>query len=246
MLFINREIMFSDSTSRLFSYIVAFDAGSAPNPNNGICTLAICKPNIRRVARPGDVILGLAPSPNNRRIVYCMIVDEVVSWPNYIELCNSDSKFSNRIPKNENDPGDCIWPADASENNMKALSSLSGHDDYAFETDVINGCNVLISYKYWYFGSGDKYKVILPDDLTLAPGRGHRSNANTPYIAQFKNFFLGWIKEHNINYGIHGTPALSPSAGIDKAAVVACYRISKEDDKFDEEFVNPIKTRCSQ
>jgi hypothetical protein len=35
---------------RLFSYTVRVDDGAAPNPFRGLCTLAICKPAIRRGA----------------------------------------------------------------------------------------------------------------------------------------------------------------------------------------------------
>lgn len=39
---------------KLFSYIVTHDAGFAPNPFWGYCTLACCKPAIRRTANVGD------------------------------------------------------------------------------------------------------------------------------------------------------------------------------------------------
>lgn len=43
---------------RLFSYVVRFDSGFAPNPFYGYCTLATCKPPIRRTALVGDWIIG--------------------------------------------------------------------------------------------------------------------------------------------------------------------------------------------
>ena len=75
---------------RLFSYKVAHDGGSAPNPFNDLCTLAICKPAIRRVAKKGDVILGLGCGEEEEsRIVYCMVVDAAVPWAAYINGCQS-------------------------------------------------------------------------------------------------------------------------------------------------------------
>lgn len=44
---------------RLFTYTIPIDDGAAPNPFNGMCSLAICKPRIRSVAKPGDWIAGL-------------------------------------------------------------------------------------------------------------------------------------------------------------------------------------------
>jgi hypothetical protein len=76
-------------SERLFTYKVAHDGGSAPNPFHGLCTLAICKPAIRRVATEGDVIVGLGCGKDEARIVYCMVVDKAVSWADYIDGCNS-------------------------------------------------------------------------------------------------------------------------------------------------------------
>ena len=44
-------------TPSLYSYIVSYDHGNAPNPDFNICTLAICKPVIRRCAKVGDIVL---------------------------------------------------------------------------------------------------------------------------------------------------------------------------------------------
>ena len=38
------------TTMTVYSYIVAYDSGFAPNPFHGTCTLACCKPTIRRTA----------------------------------------------------------------------------------------------------------------------------------------------------------------------------------------------------
>jgi len=44
---------------KLFSYIIPIDDGPAPNPFGDICTLAICKPAIRRKAQVGDWVIGI-------------------------------------------------------------------------------------------------------------------------------------------------------------------------------------------
>ena len=43
---------------RLYSYVLRFDDGAAPNPFWQTCTLAICKPAIRRTSRIGDWVIG--------------------------------------------------------------------------------------------------------------------------------------------------------------------------------------------
>ena len=52
---------------RLFSYVVARDYGFAPNPFFGVCTLATCKPIVRRVAAIGDWIVGTGSKANGRQ-----------------------------------------------------------------------------------------------------------------------------------------------------------------------------------
>ena len=42
----------------LYTYVMPYDGGSAPNPYWGICTLVICKPKIRLSAQVGDWVVG--------------------------------------------------------------------------------------------------------------------------------------------------------------------------------------------
>lgn len=46
---------------RVFTYVLDHDTGFAPNPFHGWCTLAGCKPVIRRTARIDDWIVGMTP-----------------------------------------------------------------------------------------------------------------------------------------------------------------------------------------
>ena len=63
---------------KVYSYIVAYHSGFSPNPFHGVCTLACCKPMIRRSARVGDLIVGL--SRRAERVVYAMTVGRVVDF----------------------------------------------------------------------------------------------------------------------------------------------------------------------
>jgi len=74
--------------TQLFTYTIPYDDGAAPNPFHGMCTLAICKPSIRRVAKVGDWVAGLgsknAPSGDlSGRLVYAMKVEEVIPLSEY-------------------------------------------------------------------------------------------------------------------------------------------------------------------
>ena len=55
-----------------YSYIVARDYGFAPNPFYGMCTLATCKPLIRKHSEVGDYVIGLTPRDRGRgnRLAY--------------------------------------------------------------------------------------------------------------------------------------------------------------------------------
>lgn len=91
----------NDRSPRLFTYTIPVDDGAAPNPFFGMCSLAICKPGIRRVAKPGDWVAGLgsvnAPSGNlSKHIVYAMRVEKVLTMKQYDE--QSLSKWPHRIP----------------------------------------------------------------------------------------------------------------------------------------------------
>ena len=70
---------------RLFSYVVARDYGFAPNPFFGVCTLATCKPNVRRIARPGDWVVGTGSAAHNREgyLVFAMKVAEALTFDQY-------------------------------------------------------------------------------------------------------------------------------------------------------------------
>ncbi len=228
---------------RLFTYKVMVDAGTAPNPFGGVCTLAICKPKIRTVAIPGDLIVGIAPGDEGR-IVYCMQVTDIKSWNGYIDLCTTkvatydDPKYPGialKVPKSVNDQGDCIWRN--AELYEEVRPTWSGHEGKAyFENDVKNGKNVLLSTKYWYFGMGDKVSIKLRGRLkSIIPGRGHRSNANSTFRDEFVRHFNDELRLKKISdYGVHGSPNDGPEF-TDKAACARCRVSQFLDDQIDEE-----------
>ncbi len=173
--------------ARLLTYKVAHDGGSAPNPYFKVCTLATCKPRIRKHARSGDIVVGFGCRDDEHRLVYVMQVEEVMSWREYIEWCRRH--MPGKIPDRrspERFAGDCIYIIDKGGISPQPLPSASGHGREAFLKDVEQGKNVLVSRIYWYFGGGDMYRLVLPASLSMLSPRfqGHRSNANKPYIAR--------------------------------------------------------------
>jgi len=224
---------------RLFTYKVAHDGGSAPNPYHGICTLALCKPAIRAVAEAGDVVVGFGCGAEANRIVYCMQVEASLPWEEYIRACRGDpgsiysgpsfAGLRKKVPVGPHDPGDCIWPK--AHGYEEALDSWSGHggpEDY--ERDVA-GKRVLIAHTFWYFGKVEVIR-LRPELQVIVPNRGHRSNANGRYADEFVKFFNSELERLRIaGPGMLGTPALEPEK-VDKQT---CSRSRAEEKISDAE-----------
>lgn len=84
--------------AKIYSYVVRYDSGFAPNPFYGYCTLATCKPDIRCSAAIDDWIVGSASNePTIRRgghLVYAMRVTETLTFDDYA----TDSRFAAKKP----------------------------------------------------------------------------------------------------------------------------------------------------
>lgn len=217
---------------RLFTYTIPVDDGAAPNPFRGMCTLAICKPAIRRVAEAGDWVAGLgsvkAPSGNLQgRLVYAMRVTEVLTIKEY--FLRAKAEWPHRIPDIKSTDlserlGDCIYDFSGAE----PIQLNSVHNEGNVETDL-GGVNVLISDDFYYFG---RHAKELPRHLLSIchQTQGHRSNANAPFFDPF----VSWIRGLGLQTGqLHGWPDYM----IDWANVGGCGGCTERalDDKNDIE-----------
>jgi len=176
----------------LYSYTIPIDDGAAPNPFGGMCTLAICKPVIRRTASEGDWIVGLgsvnAPSGNlSGHVVYAMEVSEILTLERY-DRC-APKEWPHRIPGNPKDIprnflGDCIYDF---AGGPAPRQRLGVHGNGNIETDL-GGCNALISRNFYYFG---RNAIKLPDNLRpiIHQTQGHKKQANQQYLCAF----VTWI-----------------------------------------------------
>lgn len=161
---------------RLYSYVVRYDSGFAPNPFYGWCTLATCKPKIRQSAQVGDWIVGTGS--NNRlvqqggRLVYAMRVTEAMTFSDY----DSDPRFQAKKPyrhgSRKQSCGDNIYFRDAANKQWRQRDSFHSNVDGSRRADHVQrdtGVDrVLASDKFIYFG-GDGPRI--PDGLTAADGR---------------------------------------------------------------------------
>lgn len=191
--------------TRLFSYTIPVDDGAAPNPFHGMCSLAICKPGIRRVAKTGDWVAGLGSKNAPRgdlsgRLVYAMRVEEVMSLADYDRL--APSRWPGRIPdllsRDLADRlGDCIY--DYSAGTPRQRAGVHGPQN---QTVDLSGVNVLISTDFYYFGSR---AIPLPQHLMRIchQTQGHRSDLNAPHVDPF----VYWLRGLGLGSGqLYGWP----------------------------------------
>lgn len=189
---------------KLYSYIVPHDTGFAPNPFFGYCTLACCKPAIRRSTSVDDWIVGLEPKKAGHRIVYFMRVDEKLTFDEYW----ADPRFRNKKPARDAEVvrkcGDNIYRPlpGGGYRQLQSAHSRGCKEDPRQETRDLSGKHVLISKTFSYFGSKAR---PLPEGLgALAVGRGHRCRFPAQVIAAFNRYAA------KCKPGVHAPPERWP------------------------------------
>jgi Nucleotide modification associated domain 2 len=189
----------------LYSYIVVHDGGFSPNPFHGMCTLACCKPGIRRSAVVGDLVVGLTSC--SRMIVYAMKVERIVGFTEY---WNNEAYRSKRpdffSPHMLERCGDNIYAPDGA-GKFRQLPSLhsfrDGTEDPASKERDLRGDRVLVATEFVYFGADG---ASLPESLAfLKAGRGYRHRFTDTEKAKSEGWFSSTAK------GVRGRPALWPT-----------------------------------
>lgn len=196
---------------RLHSYVVDHDLGFAPNPFHCVCTLANCKPLIRKHAQVGDYVVGTGSVPNGLvdRVVYWMRVDEITTFEAYW----NDERFSRKRPILSGSRmqiyGDNIYRklSDGTYAQSDSFHSKPGgivHPDN-LRTDTGSTEKVLIGYEYAYWGGGGP---TLPSELRQIP-HGTQGHSNNRFSPELKAAFVAWA--HGMpGRGFLGRPANWP------------------------------------
>lgn len=183
----------------LYSYVVRYDSGFAPNPFYGYCTLATCKPKIRSAAQIGDWVIGsgskAAHATQAGRLVYAMRVEEALSWDQY----GADPRFMRKKPfrrgSRKQSCGDNIYLRMGPGAQWQQRDSFHSREDGSADLDHINRDTsvdrVLISRQFVYFG-GDGPPI---PDLRDALGRslckvgiGHSKFDDAVLTTAFENW----------------------------------------------------------
>jgi hypothetical protein len=162
---------------KIYFYKLTCDDNGAPCVQDGLLSLAICKPMIRGTAQPEDLIFGFAANslrPDNRLLYIARVTGKVGKGDYYVQ-----KQFAGR--------GDCIYERRGSRfmrrtDALQLRPKLHHHPD-----DLVRDlgqypdypkANVLLSRDFRYFGANGSadYKSRFPrlKKAVEALGRGHR------------------------------------------------------------------------
>lgn len=184
--------------SRVYMYVVDRDFGFAPNPFHGICTLATCKPPIRKGACVGDWVIGMGGSrlKATGRCIYAMEVTRAITFNEYW----SSREFRDKRPVRNGSRvmmvGDNIYRCKAGEAVWQQLDShhsLADGSPNPLNVEKDTKANrVLISHHFYYFGSrAPMTPPRMLKNLGFKNAIGHRV-----FDAACCAELIGWITSH--------------------------------------------------
>lgn len=176
---------------KLYSYVVRYDNGFAPNPFWNTCTLATCKPEIRRLAQVGDCIVGTGSKTAGRHehLVFVMFVTEAMTFNEYW----LDEWYANKKPIEPIRGGDRRACGDniyykLGPDHWHQRKSFHGELELPTDTKVDR---VLASTDFAYWGgTGPKIPDRFLRDKFLV-GRGYGSRFPKELIDDFVEWYRG-------------------------------------------------------
>lgn len=215
----------------LYTYCIPFDNGSAPNPFGGICTLAICKPVIRRNAKKGDWVVGTGSAKYGfeNKVIYAMeVTREPLTMQEYEIFCNDqlrvkipilgDKSYKGRV-------GDCIYDFTTTPPTIRP----SVHNENNRDRDL-GGLRVLLSDHFYYFG--DMPEQLPPHLLSIVrQGQGHKSKSNERYYHDFITWILTQSQAKN---KVFSEPKDRHLFTLDCDYINKCAGRDREQDELDE------------
>ena len=194
---------------KIYSYIIRNDLGFSPNPFWGVCTLACCKPIIRRTAQVDDWVVGirgkglykklkLPPTTNSFEeygIVFAMQVSEKLSFDDYYNRF-AEKRPNFAKPETIYRRGDNIYRPIGNGD----YEQIESRHTIKNKPKDISGKFVLISSQFYYFGSSP---IEIPENLnSLICGRGHKCHTDKT----LQSVFLDCISSKKL--GVSAKPSL--------------------------------------
>jgi hypothetical protein len=192
----------------IYSYVIEHDLGFAPNPFHGVCTLACCKPQIRKHAAKGDYIIGTGSAQLGLEghLCYWMRVDEIMSFDQYWSSPRFQRKKSRMGGSRYLCFGDNIYHRKADGKTFvqedSYHSAAAGKvSESNLERDTGSTDRVLVGWEFAYWGrSGKKIPAEFADFVHKR--QAHRCR----FSAERQAAFLKWLLA-NHDRGLCGEPA---------------------------------------
>ena len=197
---------------RLYVYVLTHDTGFAPNPFHGYCTLATCKPVIRRGADIGDWVVGVGSKRNSQagKLIYAMRVEEAMSFDDYW----TDPRFQQKKPDLTGDQefrcGDNIYHRDPATGDWIQAPGYHSFDNgcqdpHHVERDT-KSPRVLISQQFVYYGKSATdipHHIRFFDNPDRFTGiRGHLCD----FPVALERYIVEWLQDLCQTPGTHDTP----------------------------------------
>lgn len=188
---------------KIISYVVRRDYGFAPNPFFEYCTLATCKPDIRKSASVGDWVIGTSSISTGSRdkLVFAMKVTEKLTFNEYWY----DKRFINKRPilnqSRKFQYGDNIYHKEGTVwiQLPSHHSEEDGSSNYKNIATDTKADYVLVSNHFYYFG---RDSVSIPSELSGIIKVG----PSCKYVDKVlhDHFLNNFIQKFSL--GVHGSP----------------------------------------
>lgn len=153
-----------------WTYVITTDRGGAPNFEPPATTLTLCKPQIRKFAKKGELVLafnGKKLNPTEPHSVrWASVVSDVIPLNDYWNDLRFEGKRPGRPRGLEELPDNIYRPTagglERVQNETHTLADMARD---------VGGVNALVFKRHWCFGQS---VAILPEhfDLRMTKGRG--------------------------------------------------------------------------
>ncbi|WNL33057.1 hypothetical protein QT384_06735 [Arcobacter cryaerophilus gv. pseudocryaerophilus] len=174
--------------TKIYFYKMIVDNGGAPCVQDGLLSLAICKPQIRSTIDTNDFIIGFGSNVLDNKLIYiAKITDKLLDGEYY-----KQEKYFYR--------DDCLYSFDGQQYSRRENKKY--HIGNNTPTDEGNDI-VLLSNNYRYFGnkSSNDYKKKYPilTKIINSLKQGHRLNHNTELFKELSQLIDETFSQKQLN-----------------------------------------------
>lgn len=182
---------------RVYSYKLSRDYGFAPNPFHGICTLATCKPQIRKGAQVGDIVIGCGSKELKMlgKIIFAMRISEKMTFQQYWDDPRFAVKKANFLSSNAAAYGDNIYHI--GDDGWIQEDSHHSYDGGVVNPDNlkrdVGSDNVLVGMDFIYWGSN---APVMPANLRDLDGDDlfpNGRNLRSIFSEKFRAEVVAWF-----------------------------------------------------